>query len=121
MPVRNGPVPEPPGGEHITQCGATPELAAGEPEAEDEPLLAAELDDLADPPDEDETPAVVVDVVVAVDDVADDAVAVIAGKLTAPEGPLARAVPAMVEAAAAVCAAAAPVSAISSKKPRARL
>ena len=66
----------------------------------------------------------VVDVVAVVDvvvDVVDDAVAVIAGKLTAPDDPLASAVPATLGAAAAVCAAAVPVSAISSKKPNARL
>jgi hypothetical protein len=78
------------------------------------------VEEPAGAPGEDDVPVVVADVVVVVV-VEDDAVAVIVGKLTAPDDPVVNVLPAMLGAVVAVCAAAPAVSAISSKKPRARL
>ena len=116
MPAKNGSVVEAPGGEHMIQCGATLDApAAGGAEIDDVPPLAAGVD-LADAPDEEDGPALAAGVAVVVD-VEDDVVAVIAGKLTAPDDPVERLVPVMFGGVAAVCAAPGPASAISSNKP----
>ena len=119
MPAKNGSVAEAPGGGHITQCGATADDPADGAAAEDPPALAAEAD-LADPPDEVGAPAPVADAVVAAAAVVvdgDAAVTLIAGKLTAPDRPPARAVPAIFGAVVAVCAAPGPASSASSTRP----
>jgi hypothetical protein len=116
VPTRKGSSPDAPDGGHITQCGATLDAAAGEAVADDAPPPAAAVD-LADAPGEADVPPLVADVVVAVDDVADVVVVVvaaIAGSLTAPDDPLVRAVPATPDAVAEVCAAPGPASATSS-------
>jgi hypothetical protein len=113
VPARNGSVTEAPDGRHITQCGALLEAAADDgAAAADAPPLAAAID-LPEMPDEVDVPPLVTDVVVDV--VAEDGVvAAIAGRPTAPDDPLVRAVPAMPEAVAAVCAAPGLASATSS-------